>query len=371
MPSLEPRKTSKGTSWRFVYQLDGRQKKITIGVTNQTTAQKRYIELANILASGRDPAAVVKRSKAKSIKLSETLTQDMKWCEGRRQPRTIESYTYAWNLMVDHIGDIQTVRLTKEDAEDWIKSLLARGWSPAGVGIVFRAVRAILSRAVKVHGILESNPFSGVQVPRIDSKRQQASTRPRYLTRAEVDALLELIPDGELLHLVRFMLLTGARPSEALEITWKKVDLDHKELWLGDPNSLTKLYRRFPIGDQLRELILQIPQGNPNDRLFAGMATDHRALDKRFKRLFESKRYTRTHPAPPEEERKRRQQLISTIGSTTPYVLRHTFASHALLNGVPIKVVASWLGHTTTYTTELYGHLITEISDEYTDRIKF
>jgi Phage integrase family len=43
--------------------------------------------------------------------------------------------------------------------------------------------------------------------------------------------------------------------------------------------------------------------------------------------------------------------------------LRHTFASTALAEGVPISEVSRWLGHKSiTTTVDLYGHLVPEAS---------
>ncbi|WP_211264127.1 tyrosine-type recombinase/integrase [Streptosporangium amethystogenes] len=43
--------------------------------------------------------------------------------------------------------------------------------------------------------------------------------------------------------------------------------------------------------------------------------------------------------------------------------LRHTFASTALAEGVPISEVSRWLGHESiTTTVDLYGHLVPEAS---------
>ena len=40
------------------------------------------------------------------------------------------------------------------------------------------------------------------------------------------------------------------------------------------------------------------------------------------------------------------------------HILRHTWASHAVMNGVPLMVVAKNLGHTDTRMVEKhYGHL--------------
>jgi integrase len=48
---------------------------------------------------------------------------------------------------------------------------------------------------------------------------------------------------------------------------------------------------------------------------------------------------------------------------TTFHDLRHTFASTALAEGVPISEVSRWLGHKSiTTTVDLYGHLVPEAS---------
>ena len=40
-----------------------------------------------------------------------------------------------------------------------------------------------------------------------------------------------------------------------------------------------------------------------------------------------------------------------------PHVLRHTFASHAVMRGVPLKLVSDWMGHSTITMTMRYAHL--------------
>jgi integrase len=55
---------------------------------------------------------------------------------------------------------------------------------------------------------------------------------------------------------------------------------------------------------------------------------------------------------------------------TTPrtHDLRHTFASTALAEGVPISEVSRWLGHKSiTTTVDLYGHLVPETSGRARD----
>ena len=49
------------------------------------------------------------------------------------------------------------------------------------------------------------------------------------------------------------------------------------------------------------------------------------------------------------------------LADTTFRDLRHTVASTALAEGIPISEVSSWLGHKSiTTTVDLYGHLVPE-----------
>ena len=64
---------------------------------------------------------------------------------------------------------------------------------------------------------------------------------------------------------------------------------------------------------------------------------------------------------------------IAGIGipeDATFHDLRHTFASTALAEGVPISEVSRWLGHKPiTTTVDLYGHLVPEASGRARDAL--
>ena len=57
---------------------------------------------------------------------------------------------------------------------------------------------------------------------------------------------------------------------------------------------------------------------------------------------------------------KGRAKLAGITGKITPHTLRHSFATHLLRGGAPLRHVQELLGHVSITTTQLYTHLTSE-----------
>ena len=74
--------------------------------------------------------------------------------------------------------------------------------------------------------------------------------------------------------------------------------------------------------------------------------------------------------ASPAPRRLGSSRAAGMAADTTFHDLRHTFASTALAEGVPISEVSRWLGHKSiTTTVDLYGHLVPEASGRARDAL--
>jgi integrase len=149
------------------------------------------------------------------------------------------------------------------------------------------------------------------------------------------------------LRLFEFLLLTGCRIGEAINAHVKDITLAIDEngqkhgTWYKD-SAHTKQKKKHivPLSPlALKELLAwgEEPKRCESDYIFPGSLPDKPI----------------THP------RKTWLKLMerAEIENFRPHDLRHSFASYAVMHGVPLTIVGGLLGHTQAATTHRYAHL--------------
>ena len=99
--------------------------------------------------------------------------------------------------------------------------------SPATMGMYHRHLRAAFNRAIKWK-MVQENPFSGVQVARISKKERNGKTE--NMSYREVQKVLKAIDkagDVQFGNYVRFLLSTGCRRNEILQVKWENIDREN------------------------------------------------------------------------------------------------------------------------------------------------
>jgi integrase len=89
--------------------------------------------------------------------------------------------------------------------------------------------------------------------------KRNANARKRVLTPAEFERLLVHLPTHTL-RVLAIAYYTGMRKGEIINLTWDKVDLDHRWIDLAAEDTKTDEARRIPIGDELLDLLKSIPR---------------------------------------------------------------------------------------------------------------
>ncbi|WP_373048425.1 tyrosine-type recombinase/integrase [Vulgatibacter sp.] len=307
--------------------------------------------------------------------------------EGRLRPRTLAGYEqYVELYLKPGLGSVPLAKLTAADVAEFLAARKARprdgrkGRTAEKLSpLTMRHCHAILRRALKQAmrwELIAKNPASAdfIDAPRVQRKEA------RYLGAAEARKLLGVLKEDRLGALFLVMIATGLRPSEAYGLTWARVDLDAAVLHIREGLERDRETRRWFLGElktekSRRDLPLPAPA--------VGALREYRLQQNEEKMAFRKEWrdaplpdlvFTTRGGNPLDDAHVRRtfRELLEVAGvpHATPYALRHSWASLALLQGVPLRVVAEGLGHTgVTLAATTYAHVAPELQRDAADRI--
>jgi integrase len=156
-----------------------------------------------------------------------------------------------------HIGEEPISAIDRDAIDELRRMALDEGWSESTVDRYMCLVRSILNACADQWGLLIKAPT----VPMYNPEKRE----PRWLTHEEWGRLEKELPP-HLRLAAHFAILTGLRMRAMLGLTWDRVDLKSRRLWV--PRSQQKAGRThgLPITAEavgvLRKLRKLNPEGN-------------------------------------------------------------------------------------------------------------
>lgn len=236
-------------------------------------------------------------------------------------------------------------RVDREDIRNFLASLYRRGLSARSAARHLVSLRNFFKFLLK-EGRLKSDPTEEIDAPKI------GQSLPKYLTAAEVDALLQQpdpstpagLRDKAMLEL---LYATGMRVSELIGQRWEDFEVNLGVVRCRGKGSKERL---IPVGKSaLRAVEDYVHRGR--QALAARKDSPHLFLNRLGGRLSRVgfwkllRRYGRAAG-------------IST--PLTPHVVRHSFATHLLERGADLRSIQLMLGHSDISTTQIYTHVVKE-----------
>jgi integrase len=255
----------------------------------------------------------------------------------------------ALDELIDFLKPFKIIRLITETQVLEFRTHLISKFQPTTVNIKLRALKTAFNWAIGGdRKYVGKNPFSNVSQLRVDNKPIL------YFDSDQLRKLFTTIhADGErgLLfeRYAKFLLFTGCRRNEALNLKWSDIDL--KNRWILFAKTKTKDYRRYPINDELFMLVNEIRESNShlhaNDKLFNYIPEDASRKLRRYIRLAELPEYFHLH------------------------CLRHTNAILHRQIGTHTLDIKDLLGHSNITTTEIYTKAAPELLRPVVDKLQF
>ena len=271
-------------------------------------------------------------------------------------PNTLAAYRNDLTQLTEFIqfanGRVAWDEVSENTISEYVLYLHGLGYSETTRARKIASAKSLFGFLVG-EGTLEGNPTSNVSAPRV------GRSLPKALAIEEVDRLLaapsrvhtpEAMRDQAMLEL---LYASGMRVSELLSL-----DLEDVSVETGAVRCLGKggKERVVPIHNQaiesVRFYIEEVRSG-----LQGSKHTPALFLNRRGNRLTRQgfwlilKGYCKK---------------VGLDDKITPHTLRHSFATHLLHGGAPLRHVQELLGHASINTTQVYTHLTSEhIRSEY------
>jgi len=232
--------------------------------------------------------------------------------------------------------------VTRENIVDYLMHERDRGLSVNSISRRLVAIKVYFS-FLQREGLLGKNVTEVMESPRL------WKVLPGMLSRSEVELLLAA-PAGKSVYVVRdraileLLYATGMRVSELGNLKLDDVHFEEKYVrCVGKGNKV----RVIPFGDVALR------------RMEEYLATSRPVLEKvgasRYMFLtYRGKHFSRKGLWFLVKDYARRVGIDKAV---SPHTLRHSFASHLLANGAPLRVIQEMLGHVDIATTQIYTHI--------------
>ena len=331
VPGLGVRvRPSGGRSYVLLQKIGGRSRRVFLGpISTKRIAEVRQECHARKASPEPEEVAIPTRSVPPFREFVAGEWKEAHFDRYKPSTRRTASYVLKGRLLPS-FGSNPLDRITPSQVRRWFDafSQTAPGNANRALGIL----RQILNFAV-ARGHIEKNPARSIR----PNRRPRLT---RFLSREEIGRLYRALDEeagrGERFRqqadIIRLLLLTGCRRNEILTLRWSAVE-DGK-LVLGDSKTGP---RQVPLNTQARS-ILERQQRGGSPFVFPSPSDSSR-------------------PRGPELRVWYRVRREAGIEDVRLHDLRHTHASHAVMNGVPVPVVSRLLGHSNVRTTLRYAHL--------------
>lgn len=279
--------------WYAVSRDGGNTKRVALRTSNRDEAERRLKD---------------QLSKPVGDTVGPVMDAYLKEKEGRA--RSYQSMLTAWRSLKPVFAHLRPDQIDRKLCRDYAVRRRKQGVKDGTVIKDLGVLRAALKWAGKTGAV-----FALPHTP---------PPRERYLTKDEVDALIEAC---DLPHIRLFVMLawaTGGRASAILDLTWDRVDFERGIVRLQRPEGRRKGRANVPVGERTIEALRAAYEARESDCVIEWGGKPVKNIARAFARVAEK----------------------AGLEDCSPHVLRHSSAVRMAEAGVPLTEIAAFLGHT-------------------------
>ncbi len=209
---------------------------------------------------------------------------------------------------------------------------------------------AMLTRAVQLRK-LPANPLKDPAGKNMLKRLHEPEKKVQSLSRDEIKTLMKAA-NSRWKAIIAITISTGLRRAELQHLRWKDIDFDRNQIDIVNQEEFhtkSQKNRFIPMNKICRETLGKLKR---TGKYVFGLSNG-KAFVNNFNREFGKLRKS------------------AGLNHITFHMLRHTFASELVAQGVPLKVVQEFLGHASIRTTEIYTHLLPSRNQAEIQKLKY
>lgn len=315
--SVYYRKLSKGIRWYYKFDFNGKTYHSKCIYHGKKEAQQAERERYNTLDEERRFG-----KKDKPLPLLACIEDRLKFLSVKYSEKyKIDSENYL-NLFSDFVGNIDIREISRKDVEDFLldysKKLQAKKVDNYQVNASLKAIKALFNYIIDSYDLTIRNPTHKIKPFSVNKKL-------KYIPPDEdIEKLKKLVNPRQRL-LIDFLMDTGARINEALNLTYEDIKEDYLILYTNKSRNSDRVPRKIPIPNCLKGL-------KGKGRVFPDWNELPKFLDRTL-----------------------RANEMTVWGF---HCLRHRYASLLSKQGVPLYEIMVRLGHQSITTTQIYLQML-------------
>ena len=357
----------RGAIYYLQYDVNGRRKKISLGVKSRRDAENKAKEILEPLREGTTKEKIaVHIGKARNLLSSRKLILDQVWDKFAIKLRkdlskdTVENYRRQWDafkswLYKNHTEIIEISQVTSEIALEYADKLdkvdrLSTSAFNQHRGTLIRLFRLLAKEA----GITE-NPMHVVESKATPGISRKELTEKQIMTVLEKfdDPNLNMMHKDEMRVLFHIGTWTGLRLKDCVLMKWEDIDFKRNRIFCVPVKTRTHGNTVIiPIHPTLIEELKKALVWETNEYILPNAAARYMTVASTFKkdvvRVFSECGFKTNKQV---ENRKKKTNVIGF------HSLRHSFVSFCAKAGVPLPVVQAIVGHGNPAMTRHYIHI--------------
>lgn len=251
---------------------------------------------------------------------------------------TCKIYIYHFEKFINYYSNIPIIEISEQDIRKYLQDLITQKRSNSYVDQAINSIKFYYEVVMKM-----PNRFYSIERPRKIKKL------PNVIDKANIVKMIDFTTNIKHKCIISLLYSAGLRRSELLNL--KLTDIDSKRMLI--KVRLSKGNKdRYTILNQsvLKNLRLYFKVYRPKVYLFESTTPETKYSEASVLKIVATAG--------------KKANILQPI---TPHMLRHSFATHLLEDGVDLRRIQLLLGHSSTKTTEIYTHVSIKNYDNLKD----